>query len=178
MKFYRCLICGDPYMGKEKPSNCPFCGASEEYLVDAADWIDENENLGELSDISRKNLVEALQLEINNAPFYRDAMGRTKNIELQCIFKNLAKIEAEHASTIKKILKVVPPQPEEGKESATDSDHENIVAAHEREVAAAAFYAQSAFDAVEERIKRVFTALASIESDHIDLEQALLDRGV
>jgi len=178
MKFYRCLICGDPYMGKEKPSNCPFCGASEEYLVDAADWIDENESLGELSDVSRKNLEEALQLEVNNAPFYRDAMARTKNIELQGIFKNLAKIEAEHASTIKKILKVELPLPDADKEVATDDDRENIEAAHEREVSATAFYAKSATEAVEERVKKVFTALTSIESDHIDLEQALLDNGV
>ncbi|MDO8737210.1 MAG: ferritin family protein [Thermoleophilia bacterium] len=178
MKFYRCLICGDPYMGREKPSNCPFCGASDEYLVEAADWIDENESLGELSEISRKNLEEALQLEVNNAPFYRDAMARTKNVELQGIFKNLAKIEAEHASTIKKILKVEPPLPEAGKEVATDDDRENIEAAHEREVAATAFYAQSAVDATEVRVRKVFTALASIESDHIDLEQALLNKGV
>lgn len=178
MKFYRCLICGDPYMGKEKPSNCPFCGASEEHLVDAADWIDENASISELSEISRKNLGEALQLEVNNALFYRNAMSLTSNMELQGIFKNLAKIEAEHASTIKKILKVEPPQPEEGKEVATDSDHENIVAAHEREIAAAAFYRKSAGEAVEERVKRVFTVIASIESDHIDLEQALLDKGI
>jgi rubrerythrin len=178
MKFYRCLICGDPYMGKEKPSNCPFCGGSEEYLVEAADWIDENESLGEISDISRKNLEAALQLEVNNAPFYRDAMGRTKNIELQCIFKNLAKIEAEHASTIKKILKVELPQVETGKDVATDDDHENIIVAHEREITAAAFYAQSASEAVEERIIKVFAALASIETDHINLEQVLLDKGL
>ncbi|MHB8792761.1 MAG: ferritin family protein [Thermoleophilia bacterium] len=178
MKFYRCLICGDPYMGKEKPTNCPFCGASDEYMVNAADWIDENESLGELSDLSQKNLEEALQLEVNNAPFYRDAMMRTKNVELQGILKNLAKIESEHASTIKKILKVELPQPEEGKEVATDSDRENIAAAHEREVAAAAFYRQSAEEAVEERVKKVFTALASIESDHIDLEETLLGKDI
>lgn len=70
------------------------------------------------------------------------------------------------------------PQPEEAREVATDSDSENITAAHEREVSATAFYRQSAGEAVEERVKKVFTAPASIESDHIDLEQALLDRGV
>jgi len=178
VKFYRCLICGDPYMGTEKPSNCPFCGASESYLVPAADWVDENEALGEISEISRSNLQRALQLEVNNAPFYRDAMARTRNIELQCIFKNLAKIEAEHAATIKKILKVELPEPEAGEEVATDDDHENIVAAHEREITAAAFYGQAADEAVEERIRRVFTALVSIETDHIDLEQTLLDREI
>lgn len=178
MKFYRCQICGDPYMGKEKPSNCPFCGASDEYLTPAADWVDENQSLGKLSDVSRANLEQALQLEVNNAPFYRDAMSRTSNIELQGIFKCLAKIEAEHASTIKKILKIEPPQPQEGMEVAVDDDRENIIMAHEREVAAAAFYRQAAGEAVEERIKKVFTALTMIESDHIQLEQELLDRGI
>lgn len=178
MRFYRCLICGDPYMGKDKPSNCPFCGAPDEYLVEAADWIDENESLDEISDVSRKNLEEALQLEVNNAPFYRDAMTRTRNVELQGIFKYLSKIEAEHASTIRKILNVELPQSDAGKEVATDDDRENITLAHEREIAATAFYHKSAGEAVEARVIKVFTALASIESDHIDLEQALLDNGV
>jgi rubrerythrin len=178
MNFYRCLICGDVYMGTEKPGNCPFCGAAEDYLVAATAWVDENETLGELGDVSQANLGQALQLEVNNAPFYRDAMARTHNVELQGIFKCLAKIEAEHASTIKKMLKVEPPPPEAGKEIATDDDHENLVAAHEREIAAAAFYRQAATEATEERVKKVFTALAAIESDHIAVEQALLDRGL
>jgi len=165
-------------MGTEKPSNCPFCGAPEEYLVAASDWVDENEALGEISDVSRANLEKALQLEVNNAPFYRNAMAITSNVELQGIFKYLAKIEAEHASTIKKILKTGLPEPEAGKETATADDRENIAAAHEREITATAFYRQAAVEAAEERVKKVFTALAAIESDHIDLEQALLDREV
>ncbi|MFA5809092.1 MAG: ferritin family protein [Thermoleophilia bacterium] len=178
MKFYRCQICGDSYMGKEKPSNCPFCGAADEYLVMAADWVDENESLGEISETSRANLEQALQLEVNNAPFYRNAMSRTSNIELQGIFKSLAKIEAEHASTIKKMLKVELPQPQEGMEVAVDNDRDNISMAHEREIAATAFYRQAADEAVEGRVRKVFTALTMIESDHIELEQELLDRDI
>lgn len=174
MQFHRCLICGEVYMGEGKPSNCPFCGAKERYLVTAAKWVDENEDLGPLSDISRKNLERALQLEVNNAPFYRDAMTQTKNIELQGIFKVLSKIEQEHASVIKKILKCDLPVPETGKEVASESDRDNLSSAHLREQEATAFYQQAAGEAVEPRVKKVFTALTEIESDHVKLEEAAL----
>lgn len=178
MKFYRCTICGDPYMGSEKPSHCPFCGAHRDHLVLAADWVDENASIGELSELSRANLEQALQLEVNNKAFYADASARADLIELQGIFKNLSKIEGEHASTIKKILKVEPPAPQDEKKSASDSIHDNLEAALEREKFASSFYAQAAGEAVEERVKKVFTVLSEIEADHIQLETALLGRGL
>ena len=46
---------------KEKPSNCPFCGAKDKYLVDAAEWADENLSIDMLSEISKTNLEKALQ---------------------------------------------------------------------------------------------------------------------
>lgn len=174
MKFYRCLICGDVYMGKEQPSNCPFCGAQAQYLVPAETWVDENTELGLLSEVSQENLQRALQLEVNNSPFYRDAMDKTKDVELQGIFKYLAVIEKEHASVIKKILKCELPEPEAGKEVATDNDLENIKAAHQREEAATAFYREAARQAVEPRVRKVFTALSEIESDHVALEKEKL----
>lgn len=176
MNFYRCLICGDTYMGRERPSNCPFCGAKAEYLVDVAAWVDENTTIERLSDISRGNLEKALQLEVNNSPFYYDAMMKTRDAELQGIFKYLSKIEKEHASAVKKILKCELPRPEPGKEVSTDNDRDNLAAAHEREKAATAFYKKSAEEAIEPRIKKVFKALSEIESDHIDLEAALLNK--
>ena len=174
MKFHRCLICGEVYMGTEKPSNCPFCGALGKYLVQNDEWTDENESIRELSAESRTNLEKALQLEVNNSPFYRDAMAKTKNIALQAVFKYLAKIEGEHASTVRKILKCDMIEPEPGKEVATDDDRANIEAAHKREIDATAFYKKAAEEAVEPRVKKVFTALSEIESDHIELEGALL----
>ena len=175
MKFYRCLICGDVYMGTEMPTNCPFCGAlAAKYLVKAEDWVDENEDIGNISDISRRNLETALQLEVNNAPFYKDASPKSENIELQGVFKCLAKIEAEHASALRKVLKTEPPLPEEGKEVALDSDIDNLKAAHRRETAAAAFYKKAASEAIEPRINKLFTALTEIETDHIRLEDILI----
>lgn len=178
MKFYRCQICGDPFMGDAMPSHCPFCGAHQKYISTAAEWTDENATIGEISEVSRKNVEVALQLEVNNTVFYREASGKADTAELQGIFKNLSKIESEHASTFKKILTVEPPEPAADRETASDSDHENLMKARALEEHASALYAESALEAVEERIKKVFTAVSEVESDHIVLETDLLDRGL
>jgi rubrerythrin len=174
VNFYRCLICGEVYMGDGVPSNCPFCGAVAKHIVPVEQWVGENDGLDELTDISRKNLQAALQLEVNNAPFYRDAMTRTMSTELQGIFKYLAKVEAEHASLIRKIVKGELPDPEPGKEIAGDDDIANLAGAHEREKHATKFYAQAAREASEPRVKKVFLALSEIESDHVKLEGSRL----
>jgi rubrerythrin len=176
MEFYRCVICGDVYMGKGRPSNCPFCGAHERYLSLNQKWVDENQELTTISDISRKNLKTALQLEVNNSPFYRDAMNKTSDAALKGVLKYLSKTEGEHASVVRKILQCELIEPEPGKEVAMDDDRANVEAAHAREVAATAFYKKAAGEAVEPRVKKVFTALSEIEGDHIDLEGALLKR--
>ncbi len=170
MHFYRCLICGEVYMGDGIPSHCPFCGARPVNLVPNDQWVDENKDLGELSAISVENLQKALQLEVNNAPFYVDAMNKAQNTELQGMFKYFSKIETEHASVIRKILRCDLPQPEHSKEVAVDDDLENIRAAHAREKEATRFYADAAKQAVEPRVKKVFLSLTEIESDHVKLE--------
>ena len=176
IEFSRCQICGEVYMGATRPSNCPHCGAKGKYMVPVADWTDENETITGLSGVSRENLVKALQLEVNNAPFYRDASEKAKTIELKGIFKGLGKIEAEHASLVRKILKCEMPAPEPGRKKASDDDLDNIRLAHDREIFATDFYKRSAENAAEPRVKKVFTALSEIENDHIDVEGRLLDR--
>ncbi len=176
MTSFRCLICGEAYSGDAKPTHCPFCGAKGEHLVNAADWVDENSAVESLSPVSKRNLETTLQLEVNNAPFYRNAMLKTKDIELQGIFKYLSKVEAEHASLVRKILKCDMPQPEKDKEAAADDDRANLATAHEREMAAAALYGRFAGEAVEPRVRKVFTVLSEIESDHLELESRLIEK--
>ena len=176
MKLFRCLICGEAYMGSFKPTNCPFCGAPEEYLAAGKDWVDENLSISELSEVSRANLTKALQLEVNNSAFYRDAMNRTRDTELQGLFKYLSKVEAEHASTLRKILKSDTPPPEPGKDAATDDDRRNLELASEREAHAKAFYEESARAAAEPRVKRVFEAISRIEGDHLAIHKGMLGK--
>jgi hypothetical protein len=37
---YRCNICGEAYIGKLKPSHCPFRGAHVHWLIDAKEYVE------------------------------------------------------------------------------------------------------------------------------------------
>ena len=169
MKVYRCRICGDPYLGYKAPTNCPFCGAHGRYIIPAREWRDEN-NI-ELSAASRKNLEEALKIELSNSEFYRCASARTSNIYLQGMFKGLAKIEAEHAAIHAKILKMDDCADLYHSDACNDEDERNIDDSLIRETNAVEKYKLFASQAVESRVREVFEALVEIESDHILLDQ-------
>lgn len=175
MKIYRCLICGDTYVGYEKPLNCPFCGAHEQYLVDASEWEDKNKGV-ELTDVSKRNLEKALELEISNSAFYRCAAEKAQDKVLQGMFKALSKIEAEHASTICKVLGIPKPDITKVEVHCSKNDIENVKESSERETRASSFYAKAAEEATEPRVKELFTALVEIEKDHLDLDHQQLER--
>jgi rubrerythrin len=168
MRVFRCRLCGDPYIGNSPPTHCPFCGAPVEFMVPAEEW--EEENIGvEIGEISRKNLEEALELELTNAGFYRSAMEKTKNEYFKGMFKALSKVESEHASIISKLLGIK--KPEIPDIPAHDDDLENVKESFERESRAIKFYTKSANEAIEERVKEVFTTLVNIESTHLLLDE-------
>jgi rubrerythrin len=171
MRLFRCRICGDPYLGDAPPSFCPFCGAPENYLVPAEDYVDRN-NVPNLSARSRENLEKALTLEVRNASFYFCASNCAPDPFFQAMFKALSRTEAEHASLICKLLKVPKPEIKPDDKACLKDPKANFSAAHEREKSAVAFYSQSAAEAVEDRIKEVFTALTEVETYHIALSEA------
>jgi rubrerythrin len=171
MKLFRCRICGDPYLGAVAPSFCPFCGAPEEYMVPAEEYVDKND-VPNLSERSRANLEKALQLEVNNASFYLCASNCAPDPLSQAMFKALSKAEAEHASLISKILKVKKPDIQPDDKACRKDPKANYAESHEREKRAVAFYSQAAAEATEDRVKEVFTALTEIESFHIALSEA------
>ncbi len=175
MKIYRCLICGDTYVGYEKPLNCPFCGAHEQWLVSGEEWEDRNKGV-QLTQVSRKNLEKALELEISNSAFYRCAAEKASDKVVQGMFKALAKIEAEHASTICKLLGIPKPDVSKVEVHCSYNDLENIKESSERETRASTFYAQAAQEATEPRVKEVFEALVEIEKDHLDLDHQQMER--
>lgn len=176
MNVYRCIICGDPYLGKEKPTNCPSCGVLPEYIALAKDWNEKG--VDNLSDVSRKNLEKALEFELKNNTFYTACSRRTRNLEAKAMFWALSKIAAEHAKIVNKILKKAAPRYVEDSEGGLTDDEkplssyeENIKEAQRREESAVRFYNQAASEAREERVKEIFEALAKVESDHINLSK-------
>jgi len=167
MKVYRCRICGEVYIGEEKPKSCPFCGAHEIFFVLAKEWkLLESESL---SEISKENLGKALELEIDNTNFYKAVSERSKDVYVSSMFKGLSKVEREHASVICKHLKIEKPDSKAGLDKAVDSDRANIEEANRREKRAVKFYTGARNQATEEEIKEFFKALMEIESDHIIL---------
>lgn len=170
VKLYRCSICGDAYIGAAPPANCPFCGAHVEYLVEAKDAV-VNFDVP-LSAKDRTHAEHALNVEISNATFYSCAAAKTDNAEGKILFKALGKIEAEHASIWRKILKLgALPQ---GNETCHLENVENLKESHAREMRAIDFYRKAAAEADHPRIQQLFEALVEIETDHLHLSNERL----
>jgi rubrerythrin len=174
MKAYRCVFCGDVYMGNESPSFCPYCGAPDRYIVPIAEW--RAPELPELGVISRANLERAAQLEVNNTQFYRNA-GNSVSIDSkwQGIFKYLARMENEHAGTIRKALGVAELPPPNEDVSAKADLAANIVEVLRREEGAGKFYSEALAQAAEARVRQIFAILIEVEAEHLKLGQTYLE---
>jgi rubrerythrin len=171
VKVWRCRICGDPYIGAEAPTHCPFCGAHSEHIILASDWDDPR--VASLSDTDRGNLEKALKIEQSNTAYYRCSAGKAEkagDFEGFATFKALSKVENEHASTILKMLGLPKPD-KEHTEECHDAYVDNVKESLKREKNATKFYAESASAATDPRVKEVFAALSTIEADHIQLDE-------
>ena len=173
MKLWRCQICGDPYLGEEKPVNCPFCGAHERLMVSQADYENRIDEIPNLTEVTRKNLEAALELEIGNAQFYACAARKSESDEGKNLFKILGKVESEHASLLCKAIGIKKPAIEEADICGGDFD-ENLNESHRREEGAIKHYGQFLSEAVEPRAQEIFSALVAIESDHLSLSEESL----
>lgn len=168
LKVFKCKICQEGYLGDAPPTHCPFCGAHQQYLIEAKDF-----DLPEytLSEVSRKNLEAALELEVSNAEFYFCAAARADNVADATMFKRLGKVESEHASTIAKELKISSPDISRDVDTCSDGNTPNLKESHERESRAIGHYTKFLSEATEDRIKEVFTAIVEIEKDHLSLTE-------
>jgi rubrerythrin len=162
---YRCLICGETYLGSASPDRCPFCGADRRHLVAAAEWVHYGPQ--ELTPASRDDVVRALQLELNNTSFYTCARHKAQNEIGEAIFARLAKQESEHAELLAEMLGIEMPEPPQV--DCADNDEANFIEAHGRERRAQTFYREVAGRAPEARMQQVFYALAEIETEHLKL---------
>lgn len=170
VKLWICEICGDPYLGEEPPANCPFCGAHRKYIKEAKE-AEVNFDV-ELNEKDKANTGKALQVEVNNATFYFCAAKKTDDDEGRLLFKALGKVEAEHASVWKKILKLgsIP----KGDDQCHLSNKDNLEESHSRETRAIAFYKKAAVESENERVKQIFEAFVEVETDHLRLSKARL----
>ncbi len=170
MQLWRCQICGDPYLGEEKPKNCPFCGAHERYMVNQADFDNRTGEIPDLTDVTKNNMEAALQLEISNTRFYDCASRRAQTDEAKNLFKALKKVESEHADLLCKALGIKKPPIEEYDECSS-KDLDNMKESHMREDRAIHKYAEFLSQATEPRAIEIFSAIIAVESDHLSLSE-------
>jgi len=167
MKTFICEICGDAYLGNEKPHSCPFCGARAAFIKEGKEAAAVVTIKDELSEISRKNLQETLALEVKASGLYLRMSANADSYEVMKMYDRLSKVELEHANICIKLLKIAMPEVVIEKTSATDK--ENFEKTLELEDTAAALYREFAKTSTEKHVKILFAALAQAEDDHIEL---------
>jgi len=170
VKTWRCLICGDPYVGEGKPTHCPFCGAAEEHIVPAKEY--KEPVVGELSDISKQNILDAIKLEVSNSQFYFCASRAAADIELKARFKALGKVEAEHASLLSKMIGAQKPLIDINSDECPGEDNALVKESQIRESGAVEHYQQFLEQATEPRVRQIFKTLVEIETTHIELAES------
>ena len=167
MKTFICEICGDAYLGGEKPHSCPYCGARSAFIKDGATANPVINQPMEISELSRKNILETLELEIRANAIYLCMAENADTYEIKAMYKRLALVESEHANIVRKFLKIE--LSEHGMETCSTEDVENFQKTIELEDHAQDIYAKFAKEAVEKPLKIFFTALTQAEQDHIEL---------
>jgi rubrerythrin len=170
VRTWRCQICGDGYIGEGKPTHCPFCGAPAKYIVQAERY--KEPVVKDITEVSARNVADAIKLEIGNSQFYFCAAKVAKDIELQARFKALGKVEAEHATLLAKITKAQPPTVDRNAGGCKPGDAALVKEAHDREANAIKHYSEFLKQAAEQRVKQVFTALVEIEGTHLELAES------
>ncbi len=167
MKTYICEICGDAYIGTDKPHDCPFCGAKANFIKEGKDANPIFLREEELSEETKKMMQETYRLEVDAVATYNCMAGKAKSYETKAMYKRLSKVELEHATIVTKFLGIDRPTIEEV--TCADSEKENYEKTVALEDHAATLYAEFAKNSTEQRAKIFFTALTQVETAHIEL---------
>ncbi|MDR1413229.1 MAG: hypothetical protein LBJ07_04800 [Actinomycetes bacterium] len=173
VKVWRCLICGDTYIGTERPSQCPFCGSHESNIVQSDCYpLDINEV--EVTDAERADIVQAMEMEIENATLYAlmGAKGNHNDL-LPSAYRAFKKVEMEHLEVFAKLLKVEPPSQPEHPVALGETWSDDIALSDSQEHGARDFYRVAGDRATTPRVRQVFLAISEVENDHIIVDAYL-----
>ena len=171
MKVWRCKICGDSFVGTRRPSNCPFCGAREKFVLLASDWKTSE---GISSSESTKEIMEqALGMELSKAAFYACAADKADGGLGFAVFDALSREHGKHALVMRRGLGL--PRPSTGGQGTCHETTEaNLEEACERQRNAVTFYERAWEKLSEPAVQEVFSAVAEIEVDQLTLVERLL----
>ena len=163
VNLYVCKICGEPYLGGSAPDDCPFCGAQKIFIKP----VDEFEELWktDLSELEKSDLRETLDLEINATAYYLDVSNKNKKYSKENrLFKQIARVEKEHAEIAVKFLGVELPEIEG--ETSKGSIEEDLKRTIELEQGAIANYKGFLKNATSTNVQRFYTAIIYAEEGH------------
>lgn len=169
LKIYRCRICGEVYLGYAAPENCPFCGATIEFL-EAPEKYPAGINDIDITETERADLETSIELEHANTRFYLGMAERKDNDTLRATYKRLAAVEAEHCSVFCKLAKLPKPADLMSPGETTGSWASDIEESLTRENRATMLYARFAERATNPRLKEVWSVISAVEADHITLD--------
>lgn len=167
---YKCEICRQVYILRERPSNCPFCGSFEEHVKPVEDVPDIEEY--KLTEISKDNLSMALAKEAHTNTFYAKVKLLSVPDKLSNIFNMLEIHEGWHYLILSDELKDninIPLTKLEKHIKPAISDEENRRTAMIAEAQAIVDYKKYFEEATELRVKMVLAALLEVEQMHLSL---------
>lgn len=171
-KLYVCKICGEPYIGGEAPDDCPFCGAPKSYLRPVEEFnelwkIDLNEQ-------EKEDMQETLDLEINATAYYQKLSdNQEKYSKYNRLFKQLTRVEKEHAELATKFLNIE--MPEIKGEDSKGSIEKDLERTKELEKGAVEKYQQFLKNAENTNLKNFYVALIHAEQGHHDMASEELE---
>jgi rubrerythrin len=171
-ELFVCKVCGEPYFGGSAPDDCPFCGAPKAFIVNAREYAPL---WGcELNEQDKKNLRETLALEVNATAYYQKvAKANEKYSRIERLFKQLARVEKEHAEVAAKFLGV--DLPEFVGEESKGSVEADLKRTRELEAHATELYQGFTVNASNEALKKFYAALVHAEKGHHDFVDAELE---
>jgi rubrerythrin len=165
VKLFVCGICGEPYLGDSAPPDCPFCGAPRKFIGMAEDY---STLWGvKLTEQEKADMKRTLGLEVNATAYYKDvAKTQKKYSKYERLFKQLARVETEHAEVAANFLGVkVPEFVGERSKSSIEAD---LKRTKELEVSAMGMYKTFLGNATNQKVKDFYTALIHAENGHAE----------
>ena len=171
---WRCLICGETYLGTECPSNCPFCGAHNVHIIRPPEGgnpkvVDIGDAGGELTEKEKENLYKSIEIEYESMEYYSYIAKRDGPVEVCGMFKRLARVEGEHLGLFCKLLKVKKPTDPSSPIFSEESWSDIAVRSSRIETNAHSLYTRFAKETDKPRLKEVWEAIAQVELDHMAL---------
>lgn len=167
MEIFKCLICKKPYLGKEKPSHCPYCGVLSKHIILAKETTLEEFHIDKAIHTTLQNLIE---MKENNIQFFKSAKEKIESYELKELFHLFEEIEKSHRDIISNLgIEESERKIDSKKNQPYDFDEDNLAEAFHRKSSKVDFYKDVHHKISDATISELIAALFEVEEEHIGM---------